>query len=391
MKKTPWHWFSYLPISKEVKKKFELVEITLLPKNTHIVENCVIVYNTPDEIIKNYVTKNIYCEHKINDIVNVYSNILSNTKKNNVLLIPHWQIEKISLDKFIDYFKLIINNDNINKNNFIYLERDLPDKLFLYLALELSKEYPEWINNYLDVELNAFTFNDKIDSNYQNFLFNNLPNKGNIIDQLKEIYSKSCESDIFRQQIKLNEQEITKLKNEYLCSSEETYLIQEELVKTNNLFRSTFEELDKKDKKIHDLISEQEKFNHANHEKYINTLNKGNLMKKELNNKIDELNEICFEKSKLKEDLNKLNKENESLIKEIENYKKKFNNESNERIFILQELRKTEGDLEYYFKLNHYIMKMVDLHQNELERSISLIEKLFKNKKRNKLLTNQIK
>ncbi len=371
------YWYSILPISSELIEKLNKCGISeQILKINKITQKTLVFYSTPDEIIEYYLTNNNNDKNSLEQIINIYGEIIKHRYENNISLIPLWQLNRLNADQLEIFLKKISENKSFNEENLANLKRSTPSKIYIYLTQQISKKYPNWINDYLDLELNACLINQKIDLNYKEFLIQNSLKEDELIDNYKSLYQSHLNLNFLSKQNNDSLNELEKIKI-YLTKKLETLEFDRkeltnkydkkeiQLVELKNEKSKYESELNLLKKEKNDLIVEKNLLQ----EKFEAELENSNikLTKQEI-----QLGELKNEKSKYESELNLLKKEKDDLIIKKNLLQEKFEAElenSNTKL--------TKQEIELVELKNEYLFYNNELNIIQKENDDLLKEKIF--------------
>ncbi len=297
------YWTTPFSIDKKTKEIINRIGLIRLPFEdlTHD-EICLIIYDSPDQIIKN-ILNSADEYYMINNLYKNYNSILK-TQSSNFKYIAAWQLKSTPFDLLIE---LLINNKQIDyllTPNSINIKSSLASLLTLGEIISNKK----LIDDYLDIEL----FSELCGRDVDNYIIERI-NTNIALDGLN-ILNNFYENYLIKE-------------NEYKTSSSKFLGENKSLLKEINL-------LNKKFKNIKNENSSIKKENLISNLKYEES-------KKSLNDKEVEINKLASENKKLRNDLSKSVEEKDQI--EIENESLQNENSSLKKENVISNLKYEES------------------------------------------------
>ena len=297
------YWTTPFSIDKKTKEIINRIGLIKVPfEDLTNDEICLIIYDSPDQIIKN-ILNSADEYYMINNLYKNYNLILKN-QSNNFKYIAAWQLKSIPFDLLIE---LLINNKQIDyllSPNSINIRSPFASLLTLGEIISNRK----LIDDYLDIELFSELCGRDVDNHIIERINTNIALDGlNILNDFYENYL-----------IK---------ENEYKNSSSKFLEENKSLLKEINLLFNKFQNI----KNENSSIKEENEISNLKYEE----------SKKDLNGKEAEINKLAEENNKLRNDLSKIIEEKDQI--EIVNQSLQNENSSIKKENLISNLKYEES------------------------------------------------
>tara|TARA_B100001093_G_scaffold215568_1_gene206872 strand:- start:11463 stop:12269 length:807 start_codon:yes stop_codon:yes gene_type:complete len=245
-----YYWYSPLIINKKTKKLLNDKGIVEYQNSIQkLSDNCLIIYNPPDKIIKDFIEESdinldfiFYIEKYLKSIKDLFF-------KKKVIYIAEWRLNQIPAK--LNLFDHELHPEDKNFNNIkLTTKTKFPnfDAFINNLTLQIIDFYPHFLSTYKDLELKSLIINGELDIKFNERLSKNYLNKDltfKLIEKSKTIFQDAKSLSYKKNKLDKELKNLKLERNEINSYKEENSLLIKELEETKielELYYSLFNE-----------------------------------------------------------------------------------------------------------------------------------------------------